>query len=812
MGLQSALTTSLTGLQAAETVIDVVGNNVANSGTVGFKESDVLFATQFLQTQSIGSAPTGNAGGTNPRQTGLGVKVAAINPDFTQGTIQISSNPLDVAIQGDGFLIVQGFQGEELFTRNGQLQTNSQNDIVTATGNRVLGYGVDDDFQINTTSGLVPLNIPLGNLPVAQATQEANFTGVLSPGVAVGSVSGEITSQALGDISVEFPEFDSSGADPFDSGDIQIVSAPNTNSSAGVGSAAAGSIPSSATYQYRVTWYTNDASAPNPTESAASAAVSITLGAGENTIDLSALPVDNSGSGFWDGRRIYRSDAGGAFQHLADLDLTTTTYNDTAAAAAGPALDTSVLEQREYSYYVTFLDNSSGTESRPTSLVGPYPITDGSSRVRLDNIPQPASGGFDQVVIYRNLGNNSTDFRRVAQLPLGELTYIDAMSDADISGNQQLDLLGAKASATTPLVDVVILNGDEYVQPFELGVLSFAGTKGGRALAAKELTITATTNVNDLRAFMQQAYGVDTTLPDGLGALSLLNASGELVFRSNRGVENALGVGLSSFRITPDATGETVPVAFSFDTTQEADGQGSTTTFNVFDSLGEPLVVRLTTVKEADDGVSATFRWFATSEDNEPLNGVNTFLDTGTLIFDRNGNLTSPANGIATISIAHPAVQPLEFDLNFTQVSGLADTNSAGDPVTRLNMTSQDGFPPGVLTSFTITESGLIRGVFSNGAERALGQIRMARFANATGLQQVGNNLYSQGINSGEPIEGDPGEGGIGTLTAGAVELSNSDIGQNLIELILASTQYRGGARVITTSQQLLEELLNLRR
>jgi flagellar hook protein FlgE len=88
----------------------------------------------------------------------------------------------------------------------------------------------------------------------------------------------------------------------------------------------------------------------------------------------------------------------------------------------------------------------------------------------------------------------------------------------------------------------------------------------------------------------------------------------------------------------------------------------------------------------------------------------------------------------------------------------------------------------------------------------------MARFANATGLQQVGNNLYSEGINSGEPIEGNPGEGGLGTLTAGAVELSNSDIGQNLIDLILASTQYRGGARVITTSQQLLEELLNLRR
>ena len=182
MGLQSALTTSLTGLQAAEAVIDVVGNNVANSGTVGFKESDVLFANQFLQTQSIGSAPTDNTGGTNPRQIGLGVKVAAINPDFTQGTIQISSNPLDVAIQGDGFLIVEGSQGEELYTRNGQLQTNS----VRTTSSPPPAIACSASPSTKTSTSTPPAascrsTSRLGNLPVAQATQEAFFAGVLSP-------------------------------------------------------------------------------------------------------------------------------------------------------------------------------------------------------------------------------------------------------------------------------------------------------------------------------------------------------------------------------------------------------------------------------------------------------------------------------------------------------------------------------------------------------------------------------------------------------------------------------------------------------
>src|SRR5262245_21381937 len=72
MGLASALTTALTGMTAAETQIDVVGNNLANSQTVGFKESNSIFATQFLQTHSLGSGPTEGSGGTNPRQTGLG--------------------------------------------------------------------------------------------------------------------------------------------------------------------------------------------------------------------------------------------------------------------------------------------------------------------------------------------------------------------------------------------------------------------------------------------------------------------------------------------------------------------------------------------------------------------------------------------------------------------------------------------------------------------------------------------------------------------------------------------------------------------
>src|SRR5205814_9086891 len=117
MGLASALTTALTGMQAAETQVDIVGNNLANSQTVGFKASEAVFARQFLHTQSLGSGPTATDGGTNPRQTGLRTRLARLSPAFTQRTTESRSNPSDLATQGDALLIVQKSYGEELCTR-----------------------------------------------------------------------------------------------------------------------------------------------------------------------------------------------------------------------------------------------------------------------------------------------------------------------------------------------------------------------------------------------------------------------------------------------------------------------------------------------------------------------------------------------------------------------------------------------------------------------------------------------------------------------------------------------------------------------
>ena len=130
MGLTTALNTSLNGLTLNETAIEVIGNNIANAATNGFKSSAVQFTTQLSRTLSVGSDPQGVNGGTNPRQVGLGSTTAAIRRDFSQGAITTSTSPSDLAIEGEGFFVLSGSEGQ-VYSRNGNFTLNNQSQLVT---------------------------------------------------------------------------------------------------------------------------------------------------------------------------------------------------------------------------------------------------------------------------------------------------------------------------------------------------------------------------------------------------------------------------------------------------------------------------------------------------------------------------------------------------------------------------------------------------------------------------------------------------------------------------------------------------------
>jgi flagellar hook protein FlgE len=848
MGLASALSTALTGMSAAETTIDVVGNNLANSNTVGFKSSQANFATQFLQTLSLGSAPTDNSGGTDPRQTGLGTMVAEITPNFTQGTIEISSNPTDLAIQGDGFFIVQGAAGNQLYTRNGVFKVNASNEITTITGNRLLGFGVNDQFEIQPTQ-LVPLTIPLGTAAVAQATNNVYLEGQLSPTGDIATKAERIRTDVL-----------SNGyyTDPSKNPDAATSAAPNVGGEGTSGeSQPGGGMTAGHTYEYRLV-YANSAGPPPTTpdfsESTASEVVTATVSAGQGSILLKDIPHDPTPAGAYSFVRIYRRDQAGPadYNYVGEVELPPTTDDttylehldtlDNVTAEANPTLNEDRLTGK-YRYYVTFATAAggppNGTESRVNLDLSPSTVNVVNGRVVLSNLPtiEPTDdnpNGWTVRRVYRCLSTDDSKFYYLGEIPdvTSDVTLTDATSDADLLAHDVtlpngglIDLDGPKILPGTRLVDVLRRNGTTFENAFREGTLHFTGEKGGRTLATKDFAVTATSTVQDLIDFMDQAMGIQPTTADPTVPIppsetdipgvtvnpgGTVDTQGRITLTGNNGVDNAIQIKLSGMSLTYTSAGQsyTETVNLPFGSFQQAVGESAVTDTLVYDSLGIPLNLRITADLENRNSTETTYRWFADSSSNSPPGSSSAIaVGTGTITFDSEGNFKRATNSsVSILRDGYPSINPLVFELDFSQISGLATAKSS------LAVSRQDGFAPGVLTSFIVGEDGKISGVFSNGATRDLGQIRLVRFANPNGLEQQGQNLFSAGVNSGLPVEGNPGSQGIGSVIAGAMELSNTDIGGNLIDLILASTMYRGNARVITTVQQLFDELLALRR
>ncbi|MEE9603761.1 MAG: flagellar hook-basal body complex protein, partial [Thermoguttaceae bacterium] len=756
MGLASALSTALTGLTAAETTIDVIGNNLANSNTVGFKSSSAAFATQFLRTQSLGSGPTSTSGGTNPRQIGLGTMVAEITPDFNQGTIEISSNPTDLAIQGEGFYIVEGKAGEELYTRNGIFKMNAANEMVTITGNRLLGYAVDDQYNLIPGS-LQSLDIPLGAAVVAKPTSSVDLEGTLTPTGDLATTAEIIKSGILGEGNYTYPTTQPT---------ITLAPTPVVTGSSATAQNAAGTLATGSTYDYRVVFADSAYGGDPNTEALLSADISpqINLAGPNNQIFLDGIPNHADYSYF----RIYRSTDSGAYNYIGEVDYSAgpvADFTDTGIAD-GAAYSTTSLSGK-YSYYVTFADAAGGpgfgSESRPSAITEAPTIVNG--RLHLTSLPTDSSGDWVVRRIYRNTDADDDTFYFVGEVGgdgsggTDPTSYSDSVSDATIvAGGNTIDLDGPKISNSTLLTDVTLRDGVTYSKPFTAGTLGFTGRKGGRLLQEKEMVITATTTVLELINFMEQSLGivkssvdVANPIPDDItgenpgGSID----GGMIMMVGNNGVDNAINIGLSAMQITSGGTAETVTMPFH--STQTAVGESAVADFLAYDSLGMPLSVRLTMVMEAKTSNSMSFRWFADSPNNAETTGVDISVGTGVVTFDGEGNFVSASDNTVSIGRAdQPSASPLQFEIDFAQISGLAAENSS------LAISRQDGSAPGVLTSFIVGEDGSISGVFSNGISRTRGQIRLARFGNPAGLEQKGENLYSGGANSGLAVEGNP--------------------------------------------------------
>jgi flagellar hook protein FlgE len=264
------------------------------------------------------------------------------------------------------------------------------------------------------------------------------------------------------------------------------------------------------------------------------------------------------------------------------------------------------------------------------------------------------------------------------------------------------------------------------------------------------------------------------------------------------------------------------------------------TSMTVFDSLGNSHLLttyftkvgenswNYNTVAAASDVVTANYH---SSNIDSSLGIVR--VGSGTLTFGTDGTLDRESAVIrydTGTAAGTSGTVPGELQIDFTGAtqdqlmvmnfgsSVTTDGGSGLDGTTQFGSTSalvqqtQDGFAAGSLQAFSVDANGIINGRFSNGQLRALAQVVLARFPDPIGLARTGKNTFAQSGNSGQPVTGTPDSAGLGRVLSNSLELSNVDLGESFIDMIAAQRGFQANSRVITTSDEILQELVNLKR
>lgn len=271
----------------------------------------------------------------------------------------------------------------------------------------------------------------------------------------------------------------------------------------------------------------------------------------------------------------------------------------------------------------------------------------------------------------------------------------------------------------------------------------------------------------------------------------------------------------SSIRLTANL-GSQEPVATApFDLANPDSTSQYQTAVTVYDSVGEAHQLELYFTKTADGPQQWEVNVTASGRDVTPApTGDRALLATGTLAFNPDGSLAS--NTLPSIGVPWSGADAASISLDLGSATGAGGTGVdgltgyAGDSAA--SFITQDGNSSGDLGGLEIGDDGRITGLYSNGESRVLGQLATAKFVAPDGLQRMGGGLYAATIDAGEPTVGAPGAGGHGSVVSGSLEASNVDLAAEFVHMIAVQRGFQSNSRSITTADEMLSELVNLKR
>ncbi|EJF6984948.1 flagellar hook protein FlgE [Campylobacter coli] len=844
--MMRSLWSGVSGLQAHQVAMDVEGNNISNVNTKGFKYSRADFGTMFSQTVKIATAPTDGRGGSNPLQIGLGVSVSSTTRIHSQGPVQTTNKNTDVAINGDGFFMVSDDGGlTRYLTRDGDFKLDAYGNFVNNAGFVVQGWNINWDNQ-TIDSSRSPQNIfidPGMHIPAAKSTEVA-IKANLNSGLNIGTSSRNL--YALDSVhgwnnKTQRPEDENdTGTTQFyttsknavevtekgvDAGSLFNANGTGLNLREGQGiwvsyadakftTATAGANgvfnENSQTTQQNVIFWGNKDNAVN---------LDITLnGVNIQNANIRSLdeaiayintftaPTDTrDGTGVkavkkadGSGIEFVNDNADGTTDNMKNIDLVVKQTN-----TAGERFRVTWNQQNQNFTAATVKANgnsawitggTAGLTEERVQIITAHKYVYSSTPVNIppmynpdggpgydpanQNNPGTAENNYFQAVQGGLLNTDSRTFRTTEDLR--ELLQRDARYGVDYDGSGGFEIDGRDVNEGVKVVvtengNFAISNPNEIPQRPGFVMPGAPGTQDNRTTHNMSFNITAysnkqgTVSTNDAFTKIFKAF-------DGV-----LTVGGQIK-ESEQLKLSAFSAGLE-----------------------------------IYDSLGskhtlEVQFVKQSTTQDGGNEWQMIIRVPEPAEINTTGEGPTNII-VGTARFNNDGSLANYTPKTINFSPNNGAAPNQQIKLSFG-TSGSNDGLVSSNSASTLTGQATDGYTSGNLKpeAIRVDDKGNILGEFTNGKTFAVAKIAMASVANNSGLEEIGGNLFKVTANSGNIVVGEAGTGGRGEMKTSALEMSNVDLSRSLTELIIIQRGYQANSKTISTSDQMLQTLIQLKQ
>lgn len=843
-----SLWSGVSGLQAHQVAMDVEGNNISNVNTTGFKYSRADFGTMFSQTVKIATAPTDGRGGSNPLQIGLGVSVSSTTRIHSQGSVQTTDKNTDVAINGDGFFMVSDDGGlTRYLTRSGDFKLDAYGNFVNNAGFVVQGWNINWDTQ-SIDSSRTPQNIfidPGMHIPAAKSTEVA-IKANLNSGLNIGNAARPL--YALDSVH-GFNKKTGETKDENDNGITQFYTTSKNSMEVTEKGVDAGSL------------FNGSGQGLNLREGQGiwmSFADSKFTTNGTNRTGFDANNKTNQNNVvFWgsenqktrlditlNGVAIQNADITSLDQAIAYINTFTNPQEGregTGIVASKNANGTGIIftnrnengttDNMKNINLVVNAQNTAGELWNATWNQGNNNFTFGNGKVNTNGSVWTATGGANNqttgptnaVVITAHKYTYSSSPQNIPPMynPDGGAQFTDNDNNANTkptdpaSGNYWDALRGSLYNT-----DVRVFRTTEDLRELlQRDARYGVDYNGNGAFATENINQKVTITVSDDGRFTVSNAKQDSQIPaNALQNQAVTTTAKDLSFNVTA-YTDALGKVSTNDAFTK--------IFKAFDGVQTAGSQKKESEqlklsafsagLEIYDSLGskhtlEVQFVKQSTTQDGGNEWQMIIRVPEPAEINTTGEGPNNIV-VGTARFNNDGSLASYNPKTLNFSPNNGAAPNQQIKLSFG-TSGSNDGLVSSNSASTLTGQATDGYTSGNLKpdAIRVDDKGNILGEFTNGKTFAVAKIAMASVANNSGLEEIGGNLFKVTANSGNIVVGEAGTGGRGEMKTAALEMSNVDLSRSLTELIIIQRGYQANSKTISTSDQMLQTLIQLKQ